>query len=294
MNILCADIGATSVKAGIVTGAGKLQNLQETATESCRGGPHVVANLGRLLRQYDDFQAIGISSSGQVDAGRGRIRYANENMPDYTGTELKQIFEQQFSVPVAVENDVNCAALGEVHFGAGREVDSLVCLTYGTGIGGAIIVDRSLYRGADGAAGEFGHIITHPGGRPCACGGSGCYERYASTSALLEAVQEEEPACRSGRQLFERIGQGDILLRALVDRWALEVALGLAGIIHIFNPPLVILGGGVLEQDLAFRAIEERTRQLVMGSFQGLKLVPAALGNTAGLFGAASLHAAAG
>lgn len=290
MKILCADIGGTSIKAAIVLETGNTIEFKEAPTESALGGSHVMENLIRLLRTYEeDYEAIGISTAGQVDSVKGEIIYANENIPGYTGMKVKAVLEEEFSLPVRVENDVNCAALGEAWFGAGKESEDLLCLTYGTGIGGSIIMDRKVYGGESGIAGEFGHMVIHPGGRDCNCGKKGCYESYASARILVQEAMKMDPDCDNGRKLFQRIQEGDVLMTELLDAWAKEVSYGLVNIIHIFNPALIVLGGGVLEQDLAFEAIRKHTFSLIMDSFKNVRLVKASLGNKAGLLGAASL-----
>lgn len=120
----------------------------------------------RILRDFSGFGRIGISTAGQVNPETGCIVYANENLPAYTGCNVKKFFEDRFGVPTAVENDVNAAAIGEAAFGAGQGFSDFLCLTYGTGIGGAIVLNGSVYRGATCSAGEFGHLVTHAGGKP--------------------------------------------------------------------------------------------------------------------------------
>ena len=289
MRILCADLGGTSIKAAIVD-HGKIMDFKETPTEAKLGGPKVMENLIGLLKTYEDFDAVGISSAGQVDRAKGRIIYANENIPGYTGMEVQKMVEEAILKPCQMENDVNCAALGETHFGAGKDEKDLLCLTYGTGIGGAIIINRQVYTGHDGVAGEFGHILTHPGHRICACGKKGCYEAYASASKLVQGAKEADPSVTNGRDLFEKIELGDETLLKVLKDWAYEVALGLASLTHIFNPSLMVLGGVVLEQDLALQKIQEAFDGLIMDSFKGVKLKKAELGNQAGLLGAYSLY----
>ncbi len=288
MKILCADLGGTSIKAAIID-HGKIIAFKETPTEAKKGGPQVMENLIGLLKSYEGYEAIGISSAGQVDSLNGRIIYANENIPGYTGMEVKKMVEAALGKPCRMENDVNCAALGETYYGAGKEEKDLLCLTYGTGIGGAIIINRKVYTGHEGVAGEFGHMYTHPGDRLCPCGKRGCYEAYASASRLVASAKDVDPTVGNGRDLFEKINLGHNDLDDVLTNWAREVAIGLASLTHVFNPSLIVLGGGVLEQDMALSRIQKEFDDLIMDSFKGVHLKKAELGNQAGLLGAYSL-----
>mgnify|MGYP000622865576 CR=1 FL=1 len=137
-------------------------DLKEWDTNASRGGACLMARAVAILHTYGDFDAIGISTAGQVDSEQGSIYYANDNIPGYTGTKIRDILEAEFGVPVAVENDVNAAALGELYFGAAKGAENFLCLTYGTGVGGAIVIDGSIYPGSTWSGGSFGGILTHP------------------------------------------------------------------------------------------------------------------------------------
>ncbi|WMJ23875.1 ROK family protein [Paludicola sp. MB14-C6] len=289
MKILALDIGGTAIKAGITDGTGKIFDLKEYETNAKNGGPYVMQKAIEIAKSYEDFEAIGISTTGQVDSKKGVIVYANENVPNYTGMDVKAIFENEFHVPVSVENDVNCAAIGETHYGAGRNHNDLLCITYGTGIGGAIIVNRQIYGGSKGLAGEFGHIITHPDGKLCACGQHGCYEQYASTTALVRAAKEYREDLTSGRIIFAEWQKGDEKIKEIVDNWIDEIVFGLVTLIHIFNPSALILGGGILSEPYVADGVNTRIYSKVMDSYSNFEIARAEMKNTAGLLGAAHI-----
>ena len=285
MRIAVVDIGGTNIKSGIWE-EDKIIEQKETPTQAAKGGEHVVAAVMELLHAYQNFDAIGISSTGQVNSQEGTILYANQNMPAYTGTPMKELLWKEFQVPVAVQNDVNCAAVGEAYYGAGTDSMNFLCLTYGTGVGGAIVINGKLYTGASYCAGEFGAIITHPDQRIAGQDKfSGCYERYASTSALVKKAKQVDDKLTNGYAVLEQIGRPEV--SRIVSEWIDEVVIGLVSLIHIFNPSLIILGGGIMEQEMIITRIQEKLRPQIMESFAGVKVVPAKLGNMAGLLGAA-------
>lgn len=289
MKILALDIGGTAIKAGMTDGSGKVEDLKEFETNAKNGGAYVMQRAIEIAHTYKDFEAIGISTAGQVDSKIGVIVYANENIPQYTGTNVKKIFEDEFHVPVSVENDVNSVAIGETHYGAGRKHNDLLCLTYGTGIGGAIVFNRQIYGGSKGLAGEFGHIVTHPDGELCACGQRGCYERYASTTALVRKAKEYREDLTSGRIIFAEWKKGDEKIKEIVDAWVDEIVFGLVTLIHIFNPSALILGGGIMTEPYISEQVNQRIYAKVMKSYSDFEIVQAELKNTAGLLGAADI-----
>lgn len=287
MKNLVFDIGGTVIKYSICEND-KLLNVEEIPTNPMLGGTHIMDTLKGLItsmKAKTDFDAIGISTAGQVDSGNGSIIYANSNLPDYTGTQIRRQLEHHFHIPVMVENDVNSAAIGEAVYGAGKEYPDFLCLTYGTGIGGAIIQNKQLFHGSSFSAGEFGAIVTH--GTVKLLGSEffdGCYERYASTSALVNAVSALDPSLDNGRKIFAHLHKEDV--KTALDSWINEIILGLVSLIHIFNPACIILGGGIMVQPYITEQINAKIYKSIMPSFAHVKILPAALGNTAGMLGA--------
>lgn len=290
MKIFAADIGGTSIKMCVTDENGNIVFFNEIETEGKKGGPSIIRKLEDIISEYPDIDAISISTAGQVNSEEGYIIYANDNLPNYTGTRVKDLLESKFNVPVKVENDVNAAALGEKFYGAGKEYRDFLFLTFGTGIGGAIVIDSMLHRGVTGSAGEFGHMNHYPNGIHCGCGKRGCYEQYGSTTALLREVKKVNPNCTNGRQLFDMIHGGDKRLFEVFDTWTNEVALGIASLIHIFNPPCIILGGGIMEQNMSNKLVSEKVQQHIMDSYSDVKILRSQFGNKSGLYGAISLH----
>ena len=283
MKILVFDIGGTSIKYGYCAD-GTMLEVKEVPTEAEKGGRHIMDTLITLIRQQENYDAIGISTTGQVNADEGYIIYSSSNVPNYTGICIREELEHAFHVPVVVENDVNSAAIGEAVFGAGRHYSDFLCLTYGTGIGGAIVQNRQIYHGCSFSAAEFGAIVTHAEEK---CNQrdfwDGCYERYASTTALVKKAKAYDPRLDSGKKIFENIDDPNVM--AILDKWVDEIMFGLASLTHIFNPPCIILGGGIMTEPLILEKIRSKINTYIMPSFSHVDIHSAELGNAAGLLG---------
>lgn len=189
MRIVAVDIGGTIIKSGLWNGETFVE-LRETETCASEGGAALMERVKGLIHSYHDFEAIGISTAGEVNTEDGSIFYANSNIPGYTGMPVKQIMEEEFCVPAAVENDVNAAALGELRSGAGAGSDDFLCLTYGTGVGGSIVMNGNVYPGSSFSAGSFGGMVIHPEEKAGTDSLEGCYERCASTTGLVRRVKK--------------------------------------------------------------------------------------------------------
>ncbi len=286
MKTIVFDIGGTAIKFGICSD-GQLLSASEFPTQARLGGRHILNTVIRLIEREGGgvpCDGIGISTAGQIDASEGSVLYANRNIPDYTGLQIRRELEARFHIPTAVENDVNSAAIGEAVYGGAKDIPSFLCLTYGTGIGGAIVENRAVYHGSGYSAGEFGSIVTHAGA--AIAGGSftdGCYERFASVTALVDAAARYDSRLTDGRKVFAALGDPHVM--QILDSWVDEVLCGLSSLIHIFNPACVILGGGIMSQPLIHEKIAARRECFIMPSFSHVRILPALLGNRAGLLG---------
>ena len=249
MRIVAVDIGGTMIKSGLWNGETFVE-LRETETCASEGGAALMERVKGLIHSYHDFEAIGISTAGEVNTEDGSIFYANSNIPGYTGMPVKQIMEEEFCVPAAVENDVNAAALGELRSGAGAGCDDFLCLTYGTGVGGSIVMNGSVYPGASFSAGSFGGMVIHP-------------EEKAGTDSL--EIKEQ------------------------IDAWIDDICTGLVTLCYIFNPSRIILGGGIMAQEYVLLEVNRKVKAQIAPGLRIVEIVPAKLANTAGMMGAVSL-----
>lgn len=292
-NYLGIDIGGTAVKLGLVDGEGRILDRAERSVSFDNYRTPILDTVEAAARDFaarhPDFAGIGVSATGQVDSRQGVVVGTCGSLPGWVGAPIRQRLEAAFHKPVTVANDANCMCLGEVWVGAARGCTDVIGITIGTGIGGGILTGGRLLEGARGLGGEMGHHRTHAvDGVPCTCGARGCWERYASTTALVRAAQAENPDWVDGRTIFAAAQAGDPAVLALLDRWLEEIAQGLVGMVHIFNPQLILVGGGVSAQEaLLIRPLEAKVKANVMPAFaEGLRLRAAALRNDAGVVGA--------
>lgn len=282
MKIAVLDVGGTAIKYGVWS-QDKLSDCGELCYNAQLGAEELIKNMKNILRTMQPFDRIGISTAGLINSDEGIVMAVN-NIPGYSKTNLRKIMSEEFGTPVFVENDVNSAAIAEAVYGAGKEHKSFICLAYGTGIGGAIIKDKSiLHRGENFAAGEMGYLITHGEDKVAGDVKSGCYEMYASTTALVKKAMEYDKTLTNGRLIFQRLEQTEV--KNIVDSWLKEVMIGISGLIYTFDPPCVVLGGGIMSQPYIINSLNEMLPQYVMPLYAKTKLIPAQVGNYTGLLG---------
>ncbi|MPZ62935.1 MAG: ROK family glucokinase [Propionibacteriales bacterium] len=303
------DIGGTKIAAGVVDEAGRVleEVRRETPATDPEGVEDRIADAIAGLRERHDVEAVGVGAAGFVDASRSHVLFA-PNVA-WRDEPLKSDLEKRIGLPVVVENDANAAAWGEFRFGAGVDVDDLLALTVGTGVGGGLVLDGALYRGGFGVAAEVGHMRVVPGGHICGCGNRGCWEQYAAGSALVREAREVAVAgSPMAAALVERAGgnplditgpmvtsaarDGDAFaqeLLAQVGRWLGE---GIAILAAILDPVMVAVGGGTSE---AGDLLLDPTREVFRSGLTGRRYRPeleirrAQLGGAAGMIGAADL-----
>ena len=291
---LGVDIGGTAVKLGLVDETGRVLRRAERSVSFDGYKTPILDTVQRAIRDFLAEDApkpagIGVSATGQIDSRRGVVAGTCGNFPGWIGVDIKGTLERAFGLPVTVANDANCMLLGEVWAGAAKGYTDVVGVTLGTGVGGGILTGGRLLEGARGLGGELGHFRLHAlDGVACTCGAIGCYERYAATTALVRDAQRMGLDAPDGRTIFEAAAAGDARTQAVLNHWINEIAQGLAGLVHIFNPQLILIGGGAsAQQALLIDPLAEKVRASIMPAFaEGLELKSAALQNDAGLVGA--------
>ena len=304
MNAIGVDVGGTKIAAGVVTPQGEI--LKEVRYPTPTSSGKLVASIARAVAEVRDGFEVGgvcLAVPGLILAQENRVVFS-PNLHAVEGVPLKKEIEPRIGLPLTIENDGNAAAWGEFRFGAGREVDHLVFVTLGTGIGGGVITHGILMRGAQGSGGELGHVTVHATGPRCACGNHGCLEALASGTAIGRRGREvasERPDSALGRLAVERkvLGEdvtelaqkGDEAALSVLEETGTWLGIGLAGFVNVFNPEVVAIGGGVAKAgelilEAARREVHLRARP---PSRDLAEIKVASLGPESGVLGAAAL-----
>ncbi|MFZ5825311.1 MAG: ROK family protein [Bacillota bacterium] len=287
------DLGGTKLSGALVDRQGRILRSARAPTPA-KGGPQAVFTairrlISSLIDQAGDHEVLGIGLGicGPVDAAAG-LSIQSPNL-GWAQTPVLEHF-RSFGLPLAMENDVRCHAIGELHFGAGRGVRNFILIALGTGIGSGIVLDGRLYGGPKGVAGEIGHIVLEPGGPLCGCGKQGCFEAIASGVAIGRRANEAGLGA-TARELFELAAAGNGQALRLVDQVAYDLGRGISTYINLMNPQRVILGGGVARAGaLLFDPLRRYTEQETMPCIRSTyEILPAELGDEAGVVGAAAL-----
>jgi len=258
------DVGGTKVLGGVVDESGKVLTTARKDTPRQGGSAltQTIADVAKELLQQHSVASVGVSAAGFVSSDR-KTMLATPNIADWNGVDLDHHLTQMIGLPVVIENDANAAAWGEAKFGAGKNQNHMMMLTVGTGIGGGIVVNGALYRGAFGIAAEFGHMRVVPEGHICGCGARGCFEQYASGNALLrhtrEAINASPEVARNllsrgdgtvagltGQAITEAARDGDPVALAAFNTTGQWLGAGIASLAVLLDPACVVIGGGVI------------------------------------------------
>lgn len=306
------DLGGTNIKAGITDEKGNI--LQKASTRTISGGDaekiaeQMIALCHELSRKsgipMEKIQSVGVGIPGTVNAEKGTVVYCNNLNMD--GAPIGAILQKKLQIPVHLANDASCAALGEFVCGSGKEYNSIILVTLGTGVGGGIILNGKLWEGLEGAGAEIGHMVLQIGGTNCSCGRRGCFEAYSSATALVKqtkAAMAKHPDSLlhaivaktgkiSAKTAFDAMRRGDTVAKKVVENYLHYLSEGIANLINIFAPEAIILGGGVCnEGDNLLLPLKELIIPKCYGGdrIHHARISIAKLGNDAGLIGAAML-----
>lgn len=304
------DVGGTKVLGGVVNEHGTVlaHARRDTPRQGGAALTQAIADVALELMKDYEVESVGISAAGFVSSDR-KTMLATPNIAGWNGVNLDKELGALIGLPLVIENDANAAAWGEARFGAGVNEHHLMMLTIGTGIGGGVVVNGQLYRGAFGIAAEFGHMRVVPDGHLCGCGARGCFEQYASGNALLrharEAISASPEIARNllalgdgtvagltGKHITDAARQGDAVALAAFNTTAQWLGAGIASLSVVLDPACVVIGGGVIDAGEILlaptRAAVERNMPF-SGKHPSPRIIAAELGNEAGLVGAADL-----
>jgi len=304
------DVGGTKVLGGVVDEAGKVLTTARKDTPRQGGSAltQTIADVAKELLQQHSVASVGVSAAGFVSSDR-KTMLATPNIADWNGVDLDNQLTKLIGLPVVIENDANAAAWGEAKFGAGKNQDHMMMLTVGTGIGGGIVVNGALYRGAFGIAAEFGHMRVVPEGHICGCGARGCFEQYASGNALLrharEAINASPEIARNllsrgdgtvagltGQAITDAARDGDPVALAAFNTTGQWLGAGIASLVVLLDPACVVIGGGVIDAgEILLKPTRESLERNMpfAGKHPYPQIIAAQLGNEAGLVGVADL-----
>ena len=304
------DVGGTNVKIALVSDKGKIIYSNSIPTRAEMGYEHTINSMKDAIRDLlketkmkpSDIEGIGFGFPGQIDCKKGVVRLA-PNIPGWVDIPISSIIEKEFGIPTRVDNDVRTATLGELNYGAGVGCENLICITVGTGIGSGLVVNGKLVRGANNAAGEIGHIkLNMQGGPLCGCGDRGCLEAYASGPSIVALAEEY---IRGGKSTKYRelanpditpyivavaAKEGDPVACQIFRIMGEYIGMGLTSVVNLLNPEKIIIGGGVADAgEILLKPIKETIAKRAMTIQREVEIVPAQLGNTAGVIGASLL-----
>lgn len=309
MFYLGIDLGGTFIKGGICNEKGEILVQESIPTQVQAGNCKIVENICTLARflcvklkiKLTDCRGMGIGVPGMIDSSSGEVIFAG-NL-GFENFNLKNAVMQELKIPVVIANDANVAALGEAKFGAGKNYKDSVLITLGTGVGGGIIINGKIFAGNRSAGAEIGHMIININGNQCTCGLKGCYEAYASASALIKLTKEKMEQNKNsvlwnvgldkidGATAF-KYASIDETAKQIVEEYLDYVAVGLVNVANVFRPQIILLGGGISnEGDNLVIPLRERLNKMIFAGDKGPKveLSVASLKNKAGLLGACAL-----
>ena len=302
--VIGVDLGGTNLRTALLSVDGDILDKRKEPTHAADGWKKVVGRLVNNINQQRAIaeqrgmhvMAVGVGAPGIIQMDKG-IVVKSPNFPDWNNLPLRDELEKALHVPVIIENDANAAALGEQWLGAGCGIDSMILLTLGTGVGGGIVLNNKIWQGADGMAGEVGHMTLIPDGRQCGCGNTGCLEMYASARGIVQSYREAsgmteaaQASSVTSEMVYQTARNGDPVALHVMKEMGRLLGIGIANLINIFNPQMIVLGGGVKDAwDLFIGAThEEIMRRAFQVPAERTRIVPSLLGDDAGMIGAAA------
>ncbi len=301
--VLAADLGGTNIRMAAVDGDGRILHRTENSTPRTSDDSAITQTLADMHSELSSklgFEplGVGIAAASIIDPVN-QILTSSPNIPELNGSHLPANLSRMINSPVLLENDATAAAIGENWIGASKDVDSSICITLGTGIGGGIIIDGQVLRGIDGTAGEIGHVVVEYDGHPCGCGNFGCIEQYASATAMVRLAKEELanfPASSlakverlDAKEIYDAAFSGDECAIKVFQKMTAYLGDAVTGLVNTFNPEMIVIAGGLARGwDMFGDGLREHIdRKAFRRPAERVRILPAVLGSDAGVLGAA-------
>lgn len=303
--VLAADVGGTNIRVGIVDRDGRIRSRDEADTPS-NGTPDEIADAVsslalHLMQEHDaenELTSFGLAIPGIIDFSSNRISNS-PNLPQLNGNAFAAIVAAKIGLNVFLENDATAAAIGEHYFGAAKNAANVICVTLGTGVGGGLIINGEAFSGADGTAGEVGHICVEPDGPPCGCGSRGCLEQFASATAIVRIANERltsnsgstlvRSSELSAKDIFNAAVAADSVAVSVFNTVGYYLGIAFADLVNVLNPEIIVVTGGASDAWRMFigPAVAEMKKRAFQQPAERVKIVRGELGGDAGILGAA-------
>lgn len=289
--LIGVDVGGTTIKAGLIDINGKITNIIEVPTEARKGRNKVIDNILYCINRVKkgNIIGVGVGVPGPVDYKRGTMFGSpNKLVSCLKNVNIKQLLEKNLNLPVYIDNDANCFLLGEYKSGVAKKIENVVGLTLGTGIGGAIIANGKLYRGAIGTAGEFCHMVVVEKGLRCGCGNKGCLEMYASGTGIIKRYQKLTGKRRAIPEIVEQAKKNK-KIRQIIREAGYYLGIALANIVNILNPDMIVIGGGIANiKTIVPDAVREMKKRALPANAKYVRVIQSRQEDAA-IIGAASI-----
>lgn len=293
-HVIAIDIGGTKTIGSLFSEDKKVIKEIRFPTNPKLGPEKLLESLYAVIEELlkvEKVDCISVGSAGRINIKTGEVFFASDNIPGWTGVKIKELLEKRYAIPTVVENDCKVAGYGEEWAGSAVGSQNYVCIALGTGVGAAVKCEGKMIHGSHWSAGELGHIVLHPNGRQCNCGLKGCVEQYCSGTGLVKIYNDlSDDKVETGYQFFDRVRNKEELALSVLDDFVDDLYNVCLTLYNSYDPDMIIIGGGLIDtKEYWWDKLIDKINSSPLASLFTPKIVPASLGNKAGIYGAAYL-----